>query len=874
MRHAVVGHGRNQRRWRMALAGAALLCLLLGLALRNGDTAVGAEGDGCTPTCVILIQVDGLEPKDVTQETTPYLWLLAHPNLQGQNIPGGALAQRSGWIWQAPRGVVSTGTAPATASLLTGGFPEKSGVPADDFYGPNEQGQIARQRLSAGGFGDTPHTEAGSDVAEPVNSLAVDTLVGIVRDTGGDAAVFLGDPGLAKMTEASSQGSPHWFPPGDEASSTYPEGQFTGDPRLCPIPRYPDGGAVLPGQQPAEENFNPSHCPANDLTTTNKAMNDLKQSASEGVGFTFIHLAELGAAKRLAADTDVDNPQPDDPNPTLPHPPQVPQALSDMDEAIATFAEQYAQNKPAKWQKTVLMVVGTNGYQRTPISHRIPDPENPGGVSGDPSVRDLSDYVAEFNGAPPGSLTLVPQGTMATIYYGLGGKGDESSRRESLDAIKLALMGDVNAACRQQNDNLGNCIRHVYYVDKDTPDTPDTAPKSWHLDARHPDTGARTRASGDLVVEFERGWAAGRAAGVPYQGGVTGQPTTNANTASAGGPQERAVAALINGPSQSSVPGAVRNLDSLGASQIGLSQIKYYPVSNGAVDPSDRNNPPPVDDPACPDTVADPGGLSCANDPTQVGDDAESVGHEAQPVTVDFALTISALMQLPFESHPDQLQGRVLQEAFLNALATPCVGDCEPQEIVQEEPEPPPLPPPPPPEIVQPEGFNFHGLVRDLDAIVVDSRNRPYARARRGSRLSTIRLEADFGRPETAVTLTFYRKATAGSRPARGARVVRLKPIARFDPFVVKRGHVTMRLKVPPLFKPTYVGIHVREIARTASGRRLLSGGQPCTKLKTRKPVPFRCTGPTRGVILPIADAGRLHKQKGVVKKPRSRNRR
>ena len=49
--------------------------------------------------CVILIEVDGLEPKDVTPETTPFLWELAHP-CEGQQIDETA---RAGWTWQAPR---------------------------------------------------------------------------------------------------------------------------------------------------------------------------------------------------------------------------------------------------------------------------------------------------------------------------------------------------------------------------------------------------------------------------------------------------------------------------------------------------------------------------------------------------------------------------------------------------------------------------------------------------------------------------------------------------------------------------------------------------------------------------------------------------
>jgi len=47
-------------------------------------------------------------------------------------------------------------------------------------------------------------------------------------------------------------------------------------------------------------------------------------------------------------------------------------------------------------------------------------------------------------------------------------------------------------------------------------------------------------------------------------------------------------------------------------------------------------------------------------------------------VTVDFTMTISALTGVPFDNFPQQLQGRVLQEAFLNRLQTPCVANCEP----------------------------------------------------------------------------------------------------------------------------------------------------------------------------------------------------
>jgi Type I phosphodiesterase / nucleotide pyrophosphatase len=852
---------------RAAIGAVAVVCALWTLALVKHDARAATE-DGCNPTCVILIQVDGLEPKDVTQQTTPYLWSLAHPQVAGNPLPGGALADRSGFIWQAPRGVMSTGTASATASLLTGAHPERSGVPSDDFYDPTD----GHQRLGAGGFGDQNLADdpgVSPDGAGPVGSSGVDTLVDAVKQSGGDVAVFLGDAALARVAHADDAAA-HWYPPGqDKTTSSSPDQKFTGDPRLCPIPRYPADTAPQGDQ---DHSPNPSACPADDATTMNKAASDLTNLSSTGsVAFTFIHLAELGVAKRQA---NISN----DPNNS---PPQPPQALADTDAAIATLAEQYARSKQDKWAKTVLMVVGSHGYQTATPAHRVPDPA---AVSSDPNnatnaTRDLSDYVQAFaatkNGANvvrAGELTLVPQGTLATIYYNVTqtdeSKIDPARRADALAAIKADLerpptdSGSVNAACArvdpQPDSSLRGCIREVDYLDAKTPGTSDTVDArhpSWHLDALKPDSPTRSNASGGLVVVLERGWATGRAAGTPRASGLDPQPWSNPYTASSGGPQERAVAALINGPrrQQSTSPVAVRNLDTLAAGG-----VKYYPVSKRRVDP---DNPPPVTDAdtKCPDTPPDVGGLACANDPAQVGDDAGTLGHEAQPVSVDFAITISALMGVAFDTHPDQLQGRVLQEAFLNKLATPCVGDCEPPEVAIEPP-PPPAPPPPPPLVVRPPGFNFHGLLRNLSARVVDGRNRTYARAKPGAVLSTIRLEGDFGKPESAATLTFYR-AVSRRRAARSSRVVQLKAIARFDPFVVKRGHVLIKLRVPASFSPTYIGLTVQEIARGAPDARAASSVS-CTPVKPQKPLRFDCIGPKRGVIVRITDAAKLHKRK------------
>jgi hypothetical protein len=176
-----------------------------------------------------------------------------------------------------------------------------------------------------------------------------------------------------------------------------------------------------------------------------------------------------------------------------------------------------------------------------------------------------------------------------------------------------------------------------------------------------------------------------------------------------------------------------------------------------------------------------------------------------------------------------------------------------------------------PPQVTRTKGFDFTGLVRKLTARVVDGRNLPYAKARPGGKLSTIRLEGDFGRPESAVTLTFYRAGPAkrgmkrtrkrGKKRTRGSAArTSLKAIARFDPFVVKRGHVVIRMKVPPLFSPTYIGVTVQEITR--SKKKGSASQVPCTKVKPQKPLRFMCLGPKRGVIAPIADANRLHKRK------------
>src|SRR3954469_347356 len=125
---------RHARRAVVAAAALALAVVLLWPHVQRAD----AGDEVCTP-CVVVIEVDGLEAKDVTPQTTPFLWALAHSGrglnaaadtnlspvaLGAAQVPG--IGGRNGFIWQAARGVMTATTAASTASLLTGGYPGQS----------------------------------------------------------------------------------------------------------------------------------------------------------------------------------------------------------------------------------------------------------------------------------------------------------------------------------------------------------------------------------------------------------------------------------------------------------------------------------------------------------------------------------------------------------------------------------------------------------------------------------------------------------------------------------------------------------------------------------------------------------------------------
>ena len=135
--------------WRRGTAAMALAVLCIAAALLATGGGATAAAEACNGgKCVVLIEVNGLTPQDVTPDNTPFMWALAHPDEPDQAGPGangpntvlqaGGSKRRAGWIWQAPRSVMSASNAAATASLLTGSNPEHTGVPADAFLDPRD----------------------------------------------------------------------------------------------------------------------------------------------------------------------------------------------------------------------------------------------------------------------------------------------------------------------------------------------------------------------------------------------------------------------------------------------------------------------------------------------------------------------------------------------------------------------------------------------------------------------------------------------------------------------------------------------------------------------------------------------------------------
>lgn len=776
------------------------------LAAACAPAAWSATAAQCTVgearACVLLVEVDGLEPQDVTPTTTPFLWSLSHPDQAAPtdptSLPGAALTGRSGYVWAAARGVMQASTAPATAALLTGSDPLAAGIPGDEFS------LDGATQWFEGAIDAVPEFKGGSTLLE---------LVG--DDPQRSTAAFVGSPYVARMIEPEfNQGNP-------PVARWSPTSQTGSDPALCAIPRE---------LEPPSPEYRPPDCAARDAVTLAQAYQALSALPGSGPQLTYVHLAQLGAVKRLAGDVDVATPAAEDTAESQ----AVAKALTELDQALAGFVAAYANSTQtsALWQSTVLMLVGNHGYELTPPANRVP--------SGDPGqagpTYDLADHVAHRTGR---AAELVPQGTIATVYW----KSGTPTPQAVADLAKT--IEEVGEAC--------TCI-HEVLATRELED----APSAW-VGEKHPSWGLHARPerpSGELIVVAAPGYAFGKV--VTDQTSAPGdQLNTNPYMGSAGGPRNRAIAALVHGPRT-----IVRQVQS---------QYAGVPA-----------NPSAAPDTSCVDRTPNPAGVVEALPSLNAapGDDVLLPGYACQAETIDFAPSIAALLHLELPSHQiDDERVRLLNEAFTQPLVPvleeqelpPPVEEWQPplppppppEYYEPDPPEPPPppapveLPPPPPPPVTDP--FDFDGIVRALRARVIDAAGDSWAEAPPGAQMTTIEIAGDFGRPQAAVTLTFYsdkaaktakksRKAKASgrkrARPAASKRT-KLRALAKFKPFTIKRGPAKLKLKIPPKFSPTHVGVTVRELV----------AGQPA--------------GPVAGTVLAVADAKHLHRVKREFIAPR-----
>jgi hypothetical protein len=774
---------RMGRGIRTVVVLVALGCAAV-LVFARSDAQGSGGGDCPKGNCVIIVEVDGLEPKDVTPSSTPVMWALAHPDIPGaENLQGG---NRNGYMWQAARGVVQAGTAPAANSLLSGGYPQQTDVPSDEYITADNP----PEHVWEGETGDSGFVPVGR-----AQSLLASGQTGTVS-----TAAYSGDPGLkAVLSQASDDGGKHVAYPGSPKNQA-----IKGDPQLCPIPRTP-----------ASLQASTNNCDADDAQVLQAAQSDF--TGSGNVGFEYVHLAELGRIKQLHGDVDQQGQAQN---------PAVAEALKTTDAALATFVGQINQNDSAKWAKTTLFVVGNHGYETTPLAQRVPDT-----IPGAPANSDLSDYVLSKSSE---GATLIPQGTLATVYRSSG---------PTLDVLRQDIL-DVNSDPKCTSSTAGKCISEVLYTNPVT-----DAQKDDSVAKKHPDwhaipmnaNGTPTGSGGDLLVVMAPGWAAGRATSAPdptdAAASVTTPPeATNPYEASSGGPRNRAIAAFVNGP-QGVVKSKPFNEDNGRA-----------PVTQG---PDAYSQPDPI-------------GVSAANASPE--DDANAVGHERQLETPDVALSAAALMGIAVDPDIGNAGGRLLDEAF-TFPPQECVTDCGPTAAdapPEPPPEPPPPPPPPPPPVEPPpiqieqppppEGFNFHGLIRNLKAQVTDDKGNPVSKAKPGADLSYIQLTADFGKPQAQVSLTFYRSAT--SRKGKSARRRnKLKAVVHFKPFKVQRGPAKIKLQVPARFAPDHVGVIVQEVREVKSPPKERMGGNGSSGEQTN----FEGFGPKDGGIVAIADANKLH---------------
>jgi type I phosphodiesterase/nucleotide pyrophosphatase len=792
------------------------LALLVVSALAAQLPSAGAQSAG--QTNVILIEVDGLEPKDVTPETTPFLWEMAHPN-----APGGLIEDnRAGWIWQAPRSVMTAGTAANSTALLTGGYPEQSGIPADEFR--HEDGTTLRLEYQ-GSRAALP--DGASQIGEQDTSPSLLSLVSADDTQDRDAAAFVGNPALSALANVDSiPDALKWWPRSPD------EEDFTGEsppsPAYCDPPGQMPDNPETPDPDP-DFDYRPP-CSATDLVTLDHAATALATNGSK-VGFTYIHLAELGVIKRRDGDVSI-SPQTPPTEVQSPDAAQsVPHQLAQTDAAIAQFIARYTNQvrspvTAAKWPNTFVFVVGSHGYETSTPDKRLPAPDGQVGTS------DLEHWVEERG------FRYSPHGSMATIHV----ENDNlAAQRAAVAGLVEDLKpdGTVDQRCEESasagDTQVGSasCIDELLYVRDEV--APASLPAgtallsdrhpNWHLDHLNlEDDGSRTtasRRSGELLIVTKPGWGTGAVASLNGEEGdlaPTNVQLPDPYVGISGGPRNRAVAAIVNGPGGSA-----------GVNQVAT---RRYPV-----------------------TTAEGATLAEAN--ANPEDDTGATGHERQPENVDFAPTIGALLQVGIDS--DQLGGRFLQEAFLRELAFPGIEELEeppPQQQVDERPRVVVLAPPPPPRAPRPPStWRYSGLLRNVVAAVGDRKGRVYPDVRRGAKLDYLLLQADFGKPLAAVKLTFYRRTETSAQSSQRRTVV--KTLATFKPFTVRRARkAKLTLKVPEVFEPTHVGVVVRRARplTRAERTRALAGAEDDEDVPA-----FKAYGARAGGIYRIRKAHRLH---------------
>jgi hypothetical protein len=715
--------------------------------------------------CILLIEVDGLEPGDVSATDTPFLWALAHPNHDDDDetdVDGAAaeqaLSERNGFMWQAARAPMTTGTAPSAVTLLTGANPETHGVLADEMLDttvdPTEP-ELRRLR---------PVKDQGGGVARPLDGISsqTSTLFELAANTPGTplVAAYIGNPALYTLLSDELLNADRTWKPDARSGS---------DPSLCPIPRtvpVSQGSGLGNDVQGTLER----DCPARDAVTLAQAFQSLTSTSKTAV-FTYIHLAELGRVKQL------DGAQ------------EAAKTVAQLDAQLGAFILGLSQhiNSRDGFTRTVIAVTGNHGYEDTPVTQRVPSP--------DEGAADFAEWVKE---AGDGKTTqFVGQGTIGTVYW-------PDATAEDLDA----LADDIEDACE--------CIDEAVPVASLA-----ELHETWHLNPLTED-GIPSGAGGQLLVTTAPGWAFGRV--TPGQAPADAESdldryaveATNPYLASTGGPRNRAIALIMNGP-KAGLQHPIKQVDG-----------DEMTVKSG------------------PDTrCGTSGGVADdeANDPTRMDDDANAPGHECQAETVDLALSLAGMLEVGLGAQQAP-HARFLNEAFSRPLGAKDEEPVVPDEI--PTPEPPPDPPPviirrasvqqiapPPPR----DPFPFRGLIRRLRVNVTDANGRTFKMAKRGASFSTIQVQADFGKPESLVTLTFYKRAGGGRR-------AKLSAIARFKPFAVKRGPVRLRLRIPRRFRPTHLGVSVQQV-ETVDGVR-------------------QAVGKPGGGIARIADARRLHTRKGA----------